>query len=55
MLRRAPLSGGTNGNFVELVSEARFLKKLSDCPTPNKGMGVFYIPAPRKLDFTDWV
>jgi len=44
----------TNGNFVELASEAD-LKKMSGLSTPNKVLGVFYIPAPKEIDFTDWV
>lgn len=45
---------GRKGNYMEVVSEAD-LKKMSGLSTPNKVLGVFHIPVPRPLDFSDWV
>ncbi|MEZ4968857.1 MAG: RNA methyltransferase [Flavobacteriaceae bacterium] len=45
---------GRKGNYIEVVSEAD-LKKMSGLSTPNKVLGVFHIPVPRPLDFSDWV
>jgi TrmH family RNA methyltransferase len=42
------------GSFVEEVSEAD-LKKMSGLSTPNKVLGVFHIPPPGPLHFSDWV
>ena len=42
------------GDFVEVVSEGE-LKKMSGLSTPNKVLGVFHIPVPEPLDFSDWV
>ena len=43
-----------DANFVELISEGE-LKKMSGLSTPNKVLGVFHIPEPEPLDFSDWV
>lgn len=43
-----------NGDFIELISEAE-LKKMSGLASPNKVLGVFHIPGPKQIDFTDWV
>lgn len=45
---------GDGQEVVELVSETD-LKKMSSLRTPNKVLGVFYIPKPVEIDFTDWV
>ncbi|MBU2903575.1 RNA methyltransferase [Arenibacter algicola] len=42
------------GDFVEVISDGE-LKKMSGLSTPNKVMGVFHIPVPGPLDFSDWV
>ena len=42
------------GDFVEVISEGE-LKKMSGLSTPNKVLGVFHIPVPGPLDFSDWV
>ncbi|MCM4165060.1 MULTISPECIES: RNA methyltransferase [unclassified Arenibacter] len=42
------------GSFIEVVSEGD-LKKMSGLSTPNKVLGVFHIPEPNPLDFSDWV
>ena len=41
------------GDFVEVISEGE-LKKMSGLSTPNKVLGVFHIPVPEALDFSDW-
>lgn len=45
---------GQKGSFIEVVSEGD-LKKMSGLSTPNKVLGVFHIPNPKPLDFSDWV
>ncbi|MCK0189443.1 RNA methyltransferase [Arenibacter sp. F20364] len=45
---------GLSGDFIEVISEGE-LKKISGLATPNKVLGVFHIPVPRPLDFSDWV
>ncbi len=45
---------GQKGSFIEEVSEGD-LKKMSGLSTPNKVLGVFHIPPPGPLDFSDWV
>ncbi|MEG3657271.1 RNA methyltransferase [Arenibacter palladensis] len=45
---------GREADFVELISEGE-LKKMSGLSTPNKVLGVFHIPVPEPLDFSDWV
>lgn len=42
------------GHHAELITEA-VLKKMSGLSTPNKVLGVFQIPAPGPIDFSDWV
>ena len=42
------------GDFVEVISDGE-LKKMSGLSTPNKVLGVFHIPVPGPLDFSDWV
>ncbi|MDL5514970.1 RNA methyltransferase [Arenibacter sp. M-2] len=43
-----------DGNIIEVISEGE-LKKMSGLSTPNKVLGVFHIPVPGPLDFSDWV
>jgi TrmH family RNA methyltransferase len=45
---------GLDADFVELISEWD-LKKMSGLATPNKVLGVFHIPNPEPVDFSDWV
>lgn len=45
---------GQKGSFIEVISEGD-LKKMSGLSTPNKVLGVFHIPVPGPLDFSDWV
>lgn len=42
-----------NGDVVA-ISETE-LRKLSSLKTPNKGLGVFYMPHVREVTYTDWV
>jgi TrmH family RNA methyltransferase len=39
---------------VELISEEE-LKKMSTLNTPNKVLGIFYIPSPKPVEYSDWV
>ncbi len=39
---------------MELVNTAD-LKKMSGLHNPSPVLGIFHIPVPKKLDFTDWV
>jgi TrmH family RNA methyltransferase len=39
---------------VQLISEDE-LKKISGLANPNKALGVFKIPFPKKINFSDWV
>ncbi|HLT51970.1 MAG TPA: RNA methyltransferase [Arenibacter sp.] len=43
-----------NGGNIEMVSESD-LKKMSGLATPNKVLGVFHIPRPEPIDYSDWV
>jgi len=43
-----------NEDFVELISEGD-LKKMSGLSSPNKVLGVFYIPEHKKVNFSNWV
>lgn len=40
--------------LAQLVSEDE-LKKMSGLANPNKALGVFKIPSPKKIDYNDWV
>ena len=39
---------------IKIISEVD-LKKMSALKNPNKGLGVFKIPQPRKVDDNDWI
>jgi len=45
---------GVDQDFVELVTQQE-LKKMSGLATPNKVLGVFRMPEPGSMDFSDWV
>ncbi len=45
---------GVDHDFVELVTQQE-LKKMSGLATPNKVLGVFHMPEPGPIDFSDWV
>ncbi|MCG2461138.1 RNA methyltransferase [Flavobacteriaceae bacterium F89] len=40
--------------FLERVTVSE-LKQMSSLKNPNQVLGVFYMPTPKKVDFTDWV
>ncbi|HUH46786.1 MAG TPA: RNA methyltransferase, partial [Arenibacter sp.] len=45
---------GDIGENIEVVGESE-LKKMSSLATPNKVLGVFHMPKPRPIDYSDWV
>ncbi len=42
------------GDQIEIISEVD-LKKMSSLKNPNKVLGIFKIPQPRKVDENDWI
>ncbi len=42
------------GDQIEIISEVD-LKKISGLKKPNKVLGIFEIPKPRKVDENDWI
>ncbi len=42
------------GDQIEIISEVE-LKKISGLRSPNKVLGIFKIPQPRKVDENDWI
>ncbi|NNK75006.1 MAG: RNA methyltransferase [Maribacter sp.] len=42
------------GDHIEIISEAD-LKKISSLKNPNKVLGIFKIPEPRKVSENDWI
>jgi TrmH family RNA methyltransferase len=42
------------GDQIEIISELD-LKKMSSLKNPNKVLGIFNIPQPRKVDENDWI
>lgn len=45
---------GEHGENIALISEAE-LKKMSGLATPNTVLGVFHIPEPGPIAYSDWV
>ena len=42
------------GDQIEIISEIN-LRKMSGLKNPNKALGIFKIPQPRKVDENDWI
>lgn len=39
---------------VEVIGESE-LKQMSSLKNPNKVLGVFHVPKPKRIDFNDWI